>query len=62
MSGQWPTPQMAAAWQAMQGGRAAPAPAVQLEALKAQAGIPEGRLQRLREAIGQPEGQTQDAE
>ncbi len=57
MSGQWPTPQMAAAWQAMQGTAPGPltAPAVQLELLKSQAQTLETQLGQIREAIAQLE-------
>ena len=53
MTGQWPTPQMAAAWQAMQAGQPAPAAGVQLGALKAQAEMLETQLNQLRETIAQ---------
>jgi len=55
MSGQWPIPQLAAAWQAMQGQPASPAAPVQLEALKAQDEMLEAQLTQLREMIAQLE-------
>jgi len=64
MTGQWPTPQMAAAWQAMQAGQpAAPgAGANQLDMLKAQAQMLEAQLAQLREAIANLEPQEARAE
>jgi hypothetical protein len=64
MSGQWPTPQMAAAWQAMQAGMPGPAldPSAQVEMLKSQAEMLEGQLQQIREAITQLEGQQTSEE
>lgn len=67
-TGQWPTPQMAAAWQAMQAGQAPPfavgaqapwmpGPEAQLEALTAQAQMLEAQLTQIRESIAQLEGQ-----
>jgi len=55
LTGQWPTPQMAAAWQAMQAGAPAPMgdPAAQLQMLKTQAEVLEAQLEQIREAIGQ---------
>jgi len=57
MTGQWPTPQMAAAWQAMQGGAPGPVPdpGAQLQMLKSQAEMLEAQLGQLRETIAQLE-------
>ena len=62
MTGQWPTPQMAAAWQAMQGGGPGPMPdpSAQVQMLKSQAEMLEAQLARLREAIAQLQGGQHD--
>lgn len=58
MTGQWPTPQMAAAWQTMQAGGPGPfAPTAQLQMLKAQAQMLEAQLEQIRQAIAQLESQ-----
>ena len=68
MTGQWPTPQMAAAWEAMQTGQPPmampgamgpwmPGPEAQLQMLKSQADMLEAQLEQLREAIAQMQDQ-----
>jgi len=57
LTGQWPTPQLAAAWQAMQmGAGPVPAPSTQVQALKTQAEMMETQLAQLRETITHLEG------
>ncbi len=59
MTGQWPTPQMAAAWQAMPGRAPGmmPDPGAQVQMLKSQAEMLESQLEQIREAIAQLEAQ-----
>lgn len=59
LTGQWPTPQMAAAWQATQAGGPGLMfpPAGQLQMLKAQAQMLEAQLDQIRQAIAQLESQ-----
>jgi hypothetical protein len=70
LTGQWPAPQMQAAWQAMQAGGPPPAggfgPAVgaapewRLQMLRTQAQMLEQQLEALRQQISQLEGQAQE--
>jgi hypothetical protein len=73
LTGQWPTPQMAAAWQAMQAGGTPPQPAfwpgrpladrtARLQMLKSQAQVLEAQLQQLRAAIAQLEQEQSGSE
>jgi len=64
LTGQWPTPAMAAAWQAMQAGTYGPAsaPAAQLQMLKTQANMLEAQLEQIRKTIAQLETQQPTAE
>jgi len=70
MGGQWPTPQMQAAWQAMQAGGPQPvggfgsamgmAPEQQLEMLRTQAQMLEQQLEALRQQMTVLQGQGQE--
>lgn len=74
MTGQWPTPQMGAAWEAMQAGQVPPFaagvmpgpwtgdPQAQLSALQAQAEMLESQLGQVRESITQLEQQQSSDE
>ncbi|MGQ9733287.1 MAG: hypothetical protein ACUVX8_18680 [Candidatus Zipacnadales bacterium] len=65
MTGQWPTPQMQAAWEAMQAQGAPPMPGpwgareAQLRMLKSQAQMLESQLEQIRNTIRELEAQTE---
>jgi len=59
MTGQWPDPRMAAAWQGMPGAQAPqPGPAQQLAFLQAQADMLEQQLEAVRQQLADLESDT----